>query len=308
VKKVWKRKEQTNSNKVCIHQGNTIEAFKIVGDKSPEAVEWLQRSIVCESSDPTNVDTLHTTLVIKAGMQVQIRAMSYFKFIITFPSLMLMEECLRNHGELNEWFTYIVKWNTSDQAETRRVWLEVFGVPMHGWIEDNFKKITEVWGSLICLDQLADTTINYESMKILVATDQFYRIEGDILLQIDDHGYRVIVSEIGAYVPSAQSCNDSTNEVGLGIEAIQDNVTKDVQRNNQISKNGGIQNKVFDVVEVVQESKVIGKNSKLDPNQKMDTAVQELEGIRNSNTEPNQDSPKTSPAGSDHSVSRTRSV
>ena len=181
VKKVWKRKVSNKPSKVLIHQGNTIEAYKIIGKKSSEAMEWLQRSIACESRDPTNEHTLHTALVLKAG-SVQVRMVSCFKSILTFPSVELLEECLKNHDELNKWFSSIEKWNLSVQAEIRRVWLEVFGVPIHGWAEENFKLIAEVWGRLICLDQPAGLTTTYESMKLMVVTDQFYRIDGDILL------------------------------------------------------------------------------------------------------------------------------
>ena len=169
-KRVWRRKEQNSADIVRINQGNTIKAFKIMGDKSLEAVKWLERSIVGESTHPIEVNTLTNALVSKAGMQIQIRELSCFKFIVTFPSVMLMEESLRNHVELEEWFTCITKWNLSVQNETRKVWLEVFGAPPHGWLEVNFRKIAEIWGSLISLDQEITTSHSYESMKILVAT------------------------------------------------------------------------------------------------------------------------------------------
>ena len=125
-----------------------------------------------------------------------------------------MEECLTQHDELEQWFNSIEKWNITDQAESRRAWLEVYGVPVHGWTKENFKKIAEVWGRLIYLDTMDDPITNYESMKLLVATDQFYQIEGDILLQIENVGYRVIVTEVGAYLPKEQPCVGSPFQKG----------------------------------------------------------------------------------------------
>ena len=100
---------QHKQNKVQIHQGNTIEAYKIIGEKCSEAIEWLQRSIVCQSSEPVDGITLHTELVLKKGMQVQVRMMSCFQAILTFPSVQHMDDCLRHHDELDKWFTSIGK-------------------------------------------------------------------------------------------------------------------------------------------------------------------------------------------------------
>ena len=309
-KKVWKRKVLSNPNLVRINQGNTIEAFKVIGNKSNEAVEWLQRSIVCESEKPTNVNTLTKALILKANKQIQIRMLSCCKFLITLPSTTLMEDCLRNHEELDKWFKHTEKWSLSEQADSRRVWLEVFGVPPHGWTEDNFRKIAEVWGRLICLDQLADKTENFESVKMFIVTYQLHRIKADVLLQIDDAGYRVVVSEMGTFVQNAQPCIKSTNKEDHGEEAIHDNLSNDKQGNTQKSNNSEFPNanKMPDMEEVVQETDEAERNSKLDPNQEMGAAAQEVRAFQNSNMEPNRGPLRTSPAGSDHSTTRTRSA
>ena len=73
---------------------------------------------------------------------------------------------------------------------TRRVWIAIYGVPMHRWIEANFKAIAQVWGRLIRLEQEVDDTMNYESMNILIDSDHFDRIQGDILLHIGVIGFQ----------------------------------------------------------------------------------------------------------------------
>ena len=161
VKQIWKRRELPQQNKVVINQGSKVEAYRIVGNTNTEAEEWLQRSIVCESEEPIEVHTLYEALIIKAGMQVIIRAMSFYKFIITFQSSMLMEGSLKAHGVLDDWFTY-GKWRKSEQAEIRQVWLAVYGVPVHGWTEVNFQEIAKVWGRLVHLEQGTNNTMNFE--------------------------------------------------------------------------------------------------------------------------------------------------
>ena len=70
LKKVWKRKVLHEQNTVHINQGSIIEAHKIIGEKCSVIMEWLQRSIVCQSSEPVDGITMHTELVSKIGMQV----------------------------------------------------------------------------------------------------------------------------------------------------------------------------------------------------------------------------------------------
>ena len=53
--------------------------------------------------------------------------------------------------------------------------------------------------------------VNFESMKVLLVTNHLYRIEADLLLQIDNAGYRVVVSEVGTYLQRDQELKASNN-------------------------------------------------------------------------------------------------
>jgi len=82
------------------------------------------------------------------------------------------------------------------------VWLEIIGVPPHGWKWENFKKIVELWGVLLCLGKPIIRTDSFESMKVLIATDILRSIQCDLTLHIEDLGFRVLVKEIG---PASQA-------------------------------------------------------------------------------------------------------
>ena len=64
--------------------------------------------------------------------------------------------------------------------------MEVYGVPLRGWLWENFKRISELWGRLITLGKSIAYKESLESMKMLVITDTFYRIEEEMLLSIDE--------------------------------------------------------------------------------------------------------------------------
>ena len=204
-----------------------------------------------------------------------------------------MEESLNDHGVLDEWFVDITKWSMVEQTETRRVWIAVYGVPMHGWTEDNFKEIAKIWGRLLRLEQEVDDTMNYECMRLLIDSDHFYRIQGDILLQIGNMRYRVIVSEIEPYVPSTKSFKQvNTQQVRLQhkVLAMEEVAQKPAHAStNSKLKNTQqvtIQHKVIAMEEVAQESAHASTNSKLKAHQDRGIEDQGLQGIQISNMEP----------------------
>ena len=87
-----------------------------------------------------------------------------------------------NHEELDLWFKDITKWRKYESCESRKVWVEVFGVPPRGWCWENFKKISELWSGLISFGKSILRTDSIEFMKMLLVTTIFSRIEEEILL------------------------------------------------------------------------------------------------------------------------------
>jgi len=62
-----------------------------------------------------------------------------------------MEAALQNHEVLDIWFSEIKGWDKYECCTSRKVWIEVVGVPPHRWKWENFKAIADLWGYLICL-------------------------------------------------------------------------------------------------------------------------------------------------------------
>jgi len=227
--------------------------------------------------------------------------------LLTFPSEQLMEECLRQCDELRQWFKSIEKWSITDKAEYRRTWVEVFGVPIHGWTKENFQKIAEVWGKLLSLESVDDPIPSYESMKMLIATDHIYQIHGDILLQVGNTGYRVVVTEIGAVLNKGLPCMENFTQQGPNAAVPHGrNTVEAVQRNTSMCNQVGLSDE--NEVEVVQESNIMGSHFQHCNKQQTCVEAQRVPGIQISKVETNQASPLTASVGSDHSVTKTKSL
>ena len=124
----------------------------------------------------------------------QIKLLKYLPKSL-LPTDEIMTEVLEHQHELDKWFVDIKKWGMEDCCDTRRVCLDVLGVPPHGWKWENFKSIAELWGRLIYLGKSTLNTDSFEVMRVLVATKTFQRIEAEVLLSVGYGGYKVTVKE-----------------------------------------------------------------------------------------------------------------
>jgi len=170
---VWREKsiqadllKQRKHEVVATVKGESNEAF----------VEWLNNSLIRVSNEERDLEDL-TQALFNAGCS-KIRALSKFKFVLTYQSREQKEEVLKNRVNLVKWFHEVKNWDIYKVCETRRFWIEVFGVPPHGWTLRNFESIASFWGKLVCLETPIEDTISFESMKILVEGISFQEVLG----------------------------------------------------------------------------------------------------------------------------------
>jgi len=95
-----------------------------------------------------------------------------------------MDEALAHQEELHQWFLDVKKSGTKESCDSRKVWIVILGVPLHGWKWENFKQIAELWGTFICLGKSASNTKSFEAMRVLIATSIFQRIDSEILFTL----------------------------------------------------------------------------------------------------------------------------
>ncbi|KAK8571742.1 hypothetical protein V6N12_027815 [Hibiscus sabdariffa] len=80
---------------------------------------------------------------------------------------------------LQQWLENVMEWSPCLQVPNRRVWLFAWGVPMHAWSEVTFKRIVELWGHLISID-------NETLAPSLFERARFFFVETDWVSHIDE--------------------------------------------------------------------------------------------------------------------------
>lgn len=71
---------------------------------------------------------------------------------------------------LNLAFTYVRQWREIDFNSHRKVWMEAFGVPLHAWCPQFFKRLGNQLGKVIEIDADTVDKKDLRSGKFLVET------------------------------------------------------------------------------------------------------------------------------------------
>ena len=229
-KMVWKPKSEVHLNEgtmVRLSQEEQPLKVSLVGQTNEDNELWLRRSLVCTSPVPRDLDTLSSAIMYGYDPRIKLRALSCLKYILTFPTVELMQEALSQEQELYQWFTEVKPWGPEEYCDSRKVWLVIHGVPPHGWCWENFKQIAELWGIFICLGKSTSSNDSFEAMRVLIATKILQKIDSEILLHLGSCGYRIRISEAEmASQPSGMNHQNSLHSSGKedipGFEDVED--------------------------------------------------------------------------------------
>ena len=115
-RKVWKEKA-SQANQVRSNHMEQAMTTTLKGEMNAEFMEWLTRSVVCESKEPRDLEVLSKALVKDDCSKMYV--LSKFKFIFTYHTVEQMEESLKNREKLDKWFQEVKKWDVYEVCDTR---------------------------------------------------------------------------------------------------------------------------------------------------------------------------------------------
>ena len=118
-----------------------------------------------------------------------------------------MVDALNQKDVLSQWFSDVKRWGVEDCCDSRKVWLNIVGVPPQGWMWENFKKIAELWGRFVCLGKSTTATNSFEAMKVCIATTIMQKISSEVILSLGSCGYRITISEVELVTQASSLCN-----------------------------------------------------------------------------------------------------
>ncbi|KAK8673599.1 hypothetical protein V6N13_111925 [Hibiscus sabdariffa] len=98
---------------------------------------------------------------------------------------------------LKEVFCNINHWSEKANYTERATWLEIRGLPIHGWNHASIKRIAKLWGSFESLGENYNHSLDCEKVTMLISTGLASRVEEVIELVIGEDSFLVHVRELG---------------------------------------------------------------------------------------------------------------
>ena len=137
----WRPKHQS---KVTIMSGEFVQQNKTTKvvqlEKVNENLEWLDLSLTCISDFPQDVEVLRSKIQNAFSEKILVRDLGKYKFLLSMESKDIKERLkTKGKGSLKQWFSSITKWTEEDVCQSRRLWLEIVGTPIHLWMNITLK-------------------------------------------------------------------------------------------------------------------------------------------------------------------------
>jgi len=149
--------------------GQSPKVIKV--EINQESVEWLERSITCCSEVPRDIESIKRLINDTFEEKIEVRDLGHYKFILTLESKESKDRMkIEGKERLENWFYSISDWNESDVCQTRRVWIEIVGLPAQFWSESTIRVIAANWGDVVLVENETTTMESMAAAKVLIDT------------------------------------------------------------------------------------------------------------------------------------------
>ncbi|KAK8601833.1 hypothetical protein V6N13_058489 [Hibiscus sabdariffa] len=117
-------------------------------------------------------------------------------FLLMFKDKESLDKAKSEYEDtLQRWFKKLSLWSEDVVACNRQTWIACQGIPVHAWNEETFKNIASIWGELISVDENTIKPTSFSRANIQILTNNFDRLNEEILLSVDSKSYRVRIIE-----------------------------------------------------------------------------------------------------------------
>lgn len=109
--------------------------------------EYLKRSVIVETWKEDNYLAISNTMELLGFGEVEVKALSSKSFLVTFPIGTELEDVDMDFVGLG--FLDVKSASIKNLILPRKVWVEICGLPIPLWSEDNFIQITKEKGTVL---------------------------------------------------------------------------------------------------------------------------------------------------------------
>ncbi|MED6124577.1 hypothetical protein PIB30_060102 [Stylosanthes scabra] len=172
----------------------TLGNLKILLECDKALKEKLACGIVGETLHPYRFVELKEKILQDFDNIESIKMMGTMKMLLIFSSVQGAEKALQSDNLLSH-FMEVRRWTTGEANRSRRFWLEVTGLPLHGWNKENMHKIGQVWERVLKVEEEEERHFSY--FRVLVKANAGPSIRAWVTIEIDEQCLDIFVKEDG---------------------------------------------------------------------------------------------------------------
>lgn len=182
-----------SKKKVSFAKGSVVEK-KFTPDK--KSSEWAKNCVICGTMGDIQVNDILKLIHEKGFSKTQVSKLATDTWVLISNSQEERDNLLKEEEILKkEWVSYLRNWKDSDHNGRRRIWLSVYGVPLHVWSDQFFKKIGNIFGKIVQIKEETSLRKNLEKGRILIDTPIFDLIRKKLNFRIWDMVFEIYVVE-----------------------------------------------------------------------------------------------------------------
>ncbi|CAO2815927.1 unnamed protein product [Amaranthus hypochondriacus] len=121
--------------------------------------------------------------VVEANVNcVYFSSLTSFSYVLFFESIVDVNNALDNMSPLWKYFKCVRRWSEEIEYKDRLACLECYGIHPTCWELENIKKIGELWGTVLHVDNDISGVNNLTYARLLVRTEAHFRVDTQIKL------------------------------------------------------------------------------------------------------------------------------
>jgi hypothetical protein len=186
-------------------------------DAEPKNLKMLDGSFVGTLKEIADVDSIQTNIWMEGFQQIKATPIG-MDLILLNSSL---EGEIQRAYESNKswwemWFLSLTPWRPNLRPRGRRIWVRPFGVPLHIWSWEGFKKIIWRYGTLVNLDPETLEQSRFDVARDLITVTFWEMVDEIIEVKVDDEVFtiRMIEERFGSLDLGRNKAAGSRNGVG----------------------------------------------------------------------------------------------
>ncbi|WOH12354.1 hypothetical protein DCAR_0831856 [Daucus carota subsp. sativus] len=137
-------------------------------------IHIMENSLFLRTVKHETTDTVGMIAEGLGAVNALIRGLSGDRFIAYFPHYMDLQDTDREFLKIG--FAEVRDLHLDDLLPSRKTWVEVRGLPIVGWNEDNFKNILSSFGTILQFGKTRDEEDFYQTPKFLLETQSVSEI------------------------------------------------------------------------------------------------------------------------------------